>query len=62
MTLNKRTLIGTRYCRRVGVRLSARLMARVRTVAEARELRISELVRDALIEKLARIEAEMRPP
>jgi len=60
MTLNTRQSVSARYSRFVGVRLSARLMERAQAVATARELRISELVRAALVEKLARMEVEGR--
>ena len=58
MTLNERVAGEPRYSHSMGLRMSAKLMARVRAVAESRELRVSELVRDAIVEKLARIEAE----
>jgi hypothetical protein len=58
VTFNERSSIGARYSRFVGARLSAKLMARVRAAADAHELRVSELVRAAIVEKLAKIEAE----
>jgi predicted transcriptional regulator len=51
-----------RYPCFVTARLSERLFARVHEIADARELRVSELVRDAIMEKLAKIEAEEGAP
>lgn len=55
---HERKIPVVRYPCFVTARLSEKLLARVHQVAEARELRISELVRDAIVEKLARMEAE----
>jgi predicted DNA-binding protein len=49
-----------RYQERIAFRLPVSLTARLRQAADAREARISELVREAIREKLERIEA--RPP
>lgn len=51
-----------RYCERIVLRLPAKMTARLREAADAREALVSELVREAIREKLARIEAEARPP
>jgi hypothetical protein len=58
VTLNERPPIGARYSKHAGARLSEKLMQRVRAVAEAHEMRVSELIRVAIVEKLAKIEAE----
>jgi hypothetical protein len=55
--LTERPSIGARYSRHAGARLSEKLMQRVQAVAQAHDLRVSELIRAAIVEKLARIEA-----
>jgi hypothetical protein len=47
-----------RYRERIVLRLPEMMNTRLREAADAREARVSELVREAIREKLAKIEAE----